>query len=149
MRTNQKQEGNERITRPVFSPSLLSLPLIAHRVAAGFPSPAEDYVEGTLDLNEHCIAHPATTYFVRATGDSMIGSGIHPGDLLIVDRSQLPADGNVVVVAIDGEVVCKRFRRDPGGVSFHSANRRYAPIRPGEGSEVLVWGVVTFVLHRP
>src|SRR5471030_2397814 len=90
-------------------------PLFAARVPAGFPSPADDYIERSLDLNEHLIRHPAATFFVRASGDSMTGS-IHSGDLLVVDRSLEAADGSVVIAVIDGELTVKRLRRRGDGV---------------------------------
>ncbi|MBW1794943.1 MAG: translesion error-prone DNA polymerase V autoproteolytic subunit [Deltaproteobacteria bacterium] len=85
-------------------------PLFMVPVAAGFPSPAEDYIEGKLDLNKHLIKHPAATFFVRVTGDSMVDAGIHPGDILIVDRAIEPADKKVVIAIIDGELTVKRIR---------------------------------------
>src|SRR5207245_7243498 len=84
-------------------------PLFLVPVPAGFPSPADDYLEGRLDLNEHLIAHPAATFFFRVTGDSMIGAGIHSGDLLIVDKAEEPRDGSVVVAVLDGELTVKRI----------------------------------------
>lgn len=85
-------------------------PLFMVPVAAGYPSPAEDYLEGKLDLNRHLIKHPAATFFVRVVGDSMIDAGIHPGDILIVDRSLEPADKKVVIAVIEGELTVKRIR---------------------------------------
>ena len=85
-------------------------------VVAGFPSPAEQYLEPPLDLNEFLIKRPAATYFVRVEGDSMIGAGIHDGDLLIVDRSLRPASGDVIIASIDGDFTVKTFRRDKDGV---------------------------------
>ena len=91
----------------VYAPDLstrYALPVFLGRLPAGFPSPADDYIEGKLDLNRHLIKHPAATFFVRVTGDSMTGAGIHSGDLLTVDRSLEAIDGNVVVAALDGNV---------------------------------------------
>ncbi len=122
-------------------------PLYASRVQAGFPSPADDYVEGTLDLNEHLIRHPAATFFVRATGDSMLGAGIHPGDLLVVDRAIHPADGRVVIAVLDGELTVKRLRLRDGLVQLVPENPAYAPITLTSDAELIVWGVVTSVVH--
>jgi DNA polymerase V len=124
------------------------------RVPAGFPSPAEDYVEGQLDLNDHLIARPAATYYVRATGDSMLGAGIHPGDLLIVDRAEEAASGRVVIAAIDGELTVKRIVRRRGRVELRAENPLYPPLvfedgDAGGSTELIVWGVVTAVIHRP
>ena len=124
-----------------------SLPLYTASVSAGFPSPAEDYVEGKLDLNKHLIKHPSATFFVRVTGDSMIDAGIHDGDLLIVDRAVEPSDGAVVIAAVDGELTVKRIRKRDGKVLLVAENRRYAPMAIGEGSQFDVWGVVTNVIH--
>ena len=89
---------------------------ISGSVVAGFPSPAEQYLEPPLDLNEFLIKRPAATYFVRVEGDSMIGAGIHDGDLLVVDRSLCPASGDVIIASVDGDFTVKTFRRDKDGV---------------------------------
>ena len=123
------------------------LPLYASKVSAGFPSPADDYLEGELDLNEHLIAHPAATFFVRVSGDSMIGAGIHPEDILIVDRSLTPTSGRVVVVALDGELTVKRLKITPNGVQLVSENPNYPPTTLDDDRELHVWGVVTSVIH--
>lgn len=129
-------------------PPPLPLPLFLVRVAAGFPSPAEDYVEGQLDLNDLCVRRPAATFFVRATGDSMRDAGISPGDLLVVDRSVRPANGLIVIAAVDGELCVKLFSRRPDGVYLLPANDAYPPIAVGEGAALEVWGVVTWVIHK-
>lgn len=128
-------------------PSRRPQPLYASRVQAGFPSPADDYIEGALDLNEHLIRHPAATFFVRATGDSMLGAGIHPGDLLVVDRALHPADGRVVIAVLDGELTVKRLRLRDGRVQLVAENPAYAPITLANDAELVVWGVVTSVVH--
>jgi len=93
---------------PTASENACPLPLALCRVEAGFPSPADDYMEGALDLNAHVIKHPAATYFVRASGDSMTGAGIFDGDLLVVDRSLKPAHGRGAIVEVDGQLAVKR-----------------------------------------
>ncbi|MEW6247566.1 MAG: translesion error-prone DNA polymerase V autoproteolytic subunit [Nitrospirota bacterium] len=123
-------------------------PLFVASIPAGFPSPADDYVEGTLDLNQHLIKHPAATFFVRVTGDSMIDAGIHPGDLLIVDRALTPAEGDVVIAVLDGELTVKRLQRVNAKPVLVADNRRYPPIRPRENQEFEMWGVVTYVIHK-
>ena len=125
-----------------------SFPLFLCHVAAGFPSPADDYVEGPLDLNEHVIKHPSATYFVRASGDSMNGAGIFNGDLLIVDRSLEPIHGKVVIAEVDGQLTVKRLSKLNDHFSLQSENASYPPIELQEGNEVVVWGVVTHVLHN-
>ena len=125
-----------------------SFPLFLCHVAAGFPSPADDYIEGPLDLNEHVIKHPSATYFVRASGDSMNGAGIFNGDLLIVDRSLEPIHGKVVIAEVDGQLTVKRLSKLKDRFSLQSENASYPPIELQEGNEVVVWGVVTHVLHN-
>lgn len=124
------------------------LPLALCRVEAGFPSPADDYMERPLDLNEYVIKHPAATYFVRASGDSMTGAGIFDGDLLVVDRSLEPAHGRVAVVEVDGELTVKRLFKLKGRFLLKSENAGTPPIELQEGNEMTVWGVVTHVLHK-
>jgi len=116
-------------------------------VPAGFPSPAEDYIEGKLDLNKHLIKHPAATFFVRVTGDSMINAGIHPGDILIVDRSLDPADKKVVIAVVDGELTVKRIRMIQDKIVLMPENANYEPLRIKEEMSFEIWGVVTNVIH--
>jgi len=116
-------------------------------VAAGFPSPAEDYLEGKLDLNKYLIKHPAATFFVRVTGDSMLAAGIHPGDILIVDRSIEPADKKVVIAVIEGELTVKRIRRLKDKILLMPENENYKPLSIDDGMNFEIWGVVTSVIH--
>lgn len=130
-------------------PPRAQIPFMSSTVVAGFPSPAEQYVERPLDLNELLVARPAATYFVRAQGDSMEGAGIRSGDLLVVDRSLEPEDGSVVIAAVDGEFTVKTLRRDRrGGVRLEAANPAYPPILFSGEMELRVFGVVTAVVHR-
>ncbi|MBN1517306.1 translesion error-prone DNA polymerase V autoproteolytic subunit [Candidatus Sumerlaeota bacterium] len=115
-------------------------------VSAGFPSPADDYVEGTLDLNEHLIKNAAATYFVRVSGDSMTGAGIHDGDLLIVDRSITPADGSIVIASHDGEFTVKRLRHRNGRPLLVPENINYQPI--ALSGDDAIFGVVTYAIHK-
>lgn len=135
-----------RLFRPVWSHR--PLPLCASPVRAGFPSPADDYIEGRLDLNEHLIHHPASTFFVRAEGNSMLRAGIHHGDLLLVDRSLEPADGAVVVAAVDGELVVKRLRLRRGVPVLVPEGEGYSELVIGEDQRFQIWGVVTNVVHN-
>lgn len=114
-------------------------------VSAGYPSPAQDYTEGPLDLNEHLIAHPAATFFVRASGESMRDAGIFDGDMLVVDRSIKPRDGHVVVAVVDGEFTVKCLCLRNGRIRLMPANDAYQPIEAR--SECLIWGVVTYAIH--
>lgn len=122
-------------------------PLFVESVSAGFPSPAEDYVEGQLDLNKHLIKQPAATYFVRVTGDSMIEAGIHSGDLLIVDRSIEPQDKNVVIANLNGELTVKRIRLRKGRVTLVAENENYPPREIDKKISFEIWGVVKHVIH--
>jgi DNA polymerase V len=122
-------------------------PLFLARVSAGFPSPADDYLEGRLDLNEHLVKHPAATFFVRAAGDSMIGAGIHSGDILVVDRSLDPGANSVVIAVINGDLTVKRILRTGGKLFLAPENPLYHAIEIREGMEFEVWGVVTSVIH--
>ena len=123
-------------------------PLMATPVAAGFPSPAEQYVESPLDLNELLIHRPAATFFVRAAGDSMIGAGIHSGDILVVDRSLDARDGSIVIACVDNEFTVKFLRSDGENWFLQPANRNYRAITFSEGMELKLFGVVTAVIHQ-
>lgn len=123
------------------------VPLFTEQVAAGLPSPADDYLEDNLDLNKYLVKHPIATFFVRVTGDSMIGAGIHSGDILIVDRS-LEADNRKVVIAVvDGELTVKRLVRKNGTIHLIPENDKYEPIVIKDEIDLEIWGVVTSVIH--
>ncbi len=136
------------VAKAAVAPPAGGAPLMSGSVIAGFPSPAEQYVERPLDLNELLVARPAATYFVRAAGDSMSGAGICDGDLLVVDRSLSPENGSIVIAAVDGEFTVKTFRSDADGVRLEAANPAYAPIRFSGEMELRVFGVVTAVIRR-
>lgn len=123
------------------------LPLYGHKVAAGFPSPADDYVETRLDLNQLLVRNRSATFFLRVKGDSMINAGIHDGDIIVVDRSLEPADRTVVVAVVDGELTVKRLRLRNGRAELHAENPAYAPIVIGDEQDLGIWGVVTSAVH--
>ena len=127
--------------------STLKLPLFVSKVSAGFPSPAQDYVEQTLDLNELCIRHPNATFFVRVDGDSMIEAGIYDGDILVVDRSVDADHGDTVVAAVGGEFTVKQLCTRPS-LMLLPRNSAYQPIRPRNGEELNIFGVVTNVIRQ-
>jgi DNA polymerase V len=136
----------------IFTPDLTTryrLNYFQQPVSAGFPSPAEDHLDGKLDLNRHYIKNPAATFFVRVAGDSMTGAGIHNGDLLIVDRSLESTPGHVVIAVINGEHTVKRLHREGDRLLLLAENADYAPIVVSELEELHIWGVVTCVLHIP
>ncbi len=125
-----------------------TLPLYLCPVSAGFPSPADDYVEEQLNLHSYLVQNPAATFFLRAQGDSMINAGIHNGDLLIVDRSLTAAHKRVVIVALDGELMVKRLMRRGQRVFLVPENPDYAEVDITEREHVHIWGVVSYVIHK-
>lgn len=125
----------------------LKIPLFLESVSAGFPSPADDYMEGKLDLNEYIIRNPAATFFVRVTGDSMIDAGIYSGDILVVDRSLDPKDMNIVIAVVDGELTVKRLSQRNGKVRLIPENKKYKPFDITPEMHFEVWGVVRTVIH--
>ena len=126
----------------------LSLPIAMTSVPAGFPSPADDYMDKKLDLNEYLIQHPAATFFVRVKGESMIQAGIHSGDILIVDRAIEPDDGKVVIAAIDGELTVKRILKRDGKLYLAAENPDYNLIEVSPEQSFIIWGIVTYVIHK-
>lgn len=130
-------------------PPFLTRPLFGGRVAAGFPSPAEDYIEKELDANELLITNRAATYFVQIQGQSMRGCWIRDGDIAVVDCSITPRRGMVVVAVLDGEMLVKQLDVGPAGEPLlKPSNARYPTIAVQEGQDFLIWGVVTWSLHR-
>ena len=134
---------------PFESRTKLAIPLYAGKVQAGFPSPAEDHMEKSLDLNEHLVSNPAATFFVRAQGDSMQDAGICSGDILVVDRSVEPKDRQIVMAMLDGDFTVKRLTRKLGKVFLEAENQAYPAIEITEHQELVIWGAVTFVIHQP
>lgn len=124
-------------------------PFYSSKVRAGFPSPADDYIERHLDLNEHLIQHPAGTFFVRASGDSMTGAGINNGDLLIVDRNLEATNGKIVIAALNGELTVKRLSKSPDRLELLPENDNYPAIKVNDEENLVIWGVVTYVIHEP
>ena len=137
-----------QILRPRRQPPDASYPLFMDTVPAGFPSPADDYIDGKLDLNSHLIKHPAATYFVRAAGDSMLDAGIHDGDILVVDRAVEPRNDSVVIATVDGELTVKRLRKSGAMVMLVPGNSSYEPLSIDGDTRFEIWGVVITVIHR-
>jgi DNA polymerase V len=137
---------------PVQLPALDSLaihfPLFGYKVEAGFPSPADDYIEGRLSLDEHLIQHKDTTFFVRARGNSMVGAGIFDGDLLVVDKSLNPNSGDIVIAVVDGDLTVKRLFKRGETVTLRPENPLYKEIEFKDGQELQVWGVVTSTVKQ-
>ena len=117
-------------------------------VAAGFPSPADDYIDVGIDLNEQLIRHPISTFFLRVSGDSMTNAGIQHGDLLIVDRSLDPRPGNVVIAVLDGAFTLKRLKRHQGRLRLEAAHPDYPALELTLCNEIQIWGVAIHVIHH-
>lgn len=135
----------------IYRPELhapVEIPLAESGVHAGFPSPADDFLEGSLDLNSLVIKHPEATFFARVEGDSMKNDGIEEGDLLVVDKSVQPFDGCLAVAYIDGEFTLKRVRMEPDRILLVPANPKYKSIKITPDNEFAVWGVVSYVLKK-
>ncbi|EJJ4224921.1 translesion error-prone DNA polymerase V autoproteolytic subunit [Salmonella enterica] len=131
--------------RPTELRGIISLPFFSYLVPCRFPSPAADYVEQRIDLNELLVSHPSSTYFVKATGDSMIEAGSSDGDLLVVDSSRTAAHGDIVIAAVDGEFTVKRLQLRLA-VQLNPMNSVYSPIIIGSEDTLNVFGVVTFIV---
>lgn len=125
----------------------LKLPLYLAGVSAGFPSPADDYIDKTLDLNEFLIEHPSATFFVRAVGDSMLDAGIQSGDILIIDRALEPSTGDVIIAMLNGEFLVKRIRIENSKIFLEAGNPDFETIEVDEEMNFEVWGVVSHVIH--
>lgn len=135
----------------IFSPDetqRMDIPLSEERVAAGFPSPAEDYAAQGLDLNKEVIKNPAATFYARVSGLSMVDEGINEGDLLVIDKSVEPRNGSLAVCYIDGEFTLKRFRREGDKALLIPANKDFSPITVTADNDFLIWGVVTYIIKK-
>jgi len=122
-------------------------PLYAAMVSAGMPLPADELSEGKIDLNEHLLKNPESSFFVRVSGDSMIDAGIHPGDLLIVDRSLRPTSGRVIIAVVNGELTVKRLFKQASKLFLMPENPNYPAIEITDDMTFMIWGVVTNVIH--
>lgn len=131
--------------KPAELRELLAIPLFGYFVQCGFPSPAQDYVEQRIDLNELIIQHPSSTYFVKAAGDSMRDAGISDGDLLVVDSSRTAEHGDIVIAAVGGEFTVKRLQLRPR-VQLNPMNSAWSPIVIGSEETLDIFGVVTFII---
>ena len=123
-------------------------PLFLSGVSAGFPSPADDYLDRKLDLNEHLIKNPAATFFVRVAGDSMTGAGINDDDILVVDRSLEPMNNSIVIAVVNGELAVKRLLKKNGHCHLVAENPHYPPLEINADTPLEIWGVVTYAIHR-
>jgi DNA polymerase V len=138
--------GQKLEIHPIVTGKPIRLPLVSARVAAGFPSPADDYLERSIDLNDRLIKNPAATFLVRVSGDSRLNAGINSGDMLVVDKSLEAGEGNIVIAVVNGEFTLKRFSRKRGYPELLAENPDFPPIRLVEGDELYIWGVVKHVI---
>lgn len=135
----------------IYSPnadSSIEIPLSDERVAAGFPSPADDYASLKLDLNRELIKNPASTFYARVSGLSMVDEGINEGDLLVIDKSLEPRDGSLAVCYIDGEFTLKRFERHCEYGLLIPANKEFRPIKVTAENDFIIWGIVTYIIKK-
>jgi DNA polymerase V len=139
---------SQQIQLPTTGTMPIHVPLFSHKVTAGFPSPADDYIEGRLSLDEHLIQHKDSTFFVRAKGNSMVGAGIFDGDLLVVDKSLNPSSGDIVIAIVDGDLTVKRLIKRGSKIVLKPENPRYKEIEFKDGQELQVWGVVTSTVKK-
>ncbi len=139
----------DQIPEPAAAcPSPSEVTLLVHRISAGFPSPAGDYEEEGLDINEYLVRNKPATFMFTVRGDSMIGASIEEGDKVVVDRALTPKNDDIVVAVVDGEYTIKRLYLGQGRVELRPENPSYAPITFPEGRELEIWGVVVGVIRR-
>jgi DNA polymerase V len=142
MQAGRSAHGQTSAFACVRAHTRLAVSLVLGRAAAGFPSPADDYLDRPLDFNELLIENPDATFAVRVVGDSMIGVGIFPGDIAVVDRSRTAGDRSIVLAILDGEFTLKRFRQRGDRCWLEAENANYEPIELGEHSAFEIWGVI-------
>ena len=140
---------NEQLSFYVMEDSKLSGVLVfGDAVAAGFPSPAEEYLDMDLNLHEYLVQNPAATFCVRANGDSMLDANIQSGDVMVVDRALSPANNSIVLAVLDGEFTVKRIKKNENELYLMPANEQYQPMKITDDIDFQVWGVVTFIIHK-
>ncbi|QEE48524.1 translesion error-prone DNA polymerase V autoproteolytic subunit [Flavobacterium alkalisoli] len=135
----------------IYAPDMESkspLPYISHGVSAGFPSPAQDFMETKIDLNRELSKNPLSTFYIRVSGNSMIDAGINNADILVVDRSMEPSNGKIAVCLVDGEFTVKRLVTDTDCLYLMPENKAYTPIKITENNQFVVWGIVTYVIKK-
>jgi len=125
----------------------LKIPLLSDSISAGFPSPADDYTEENIDLNDYLISNPFSTFFLRVKGDSMINAGIKNNDLIIVDKSLNAKPGNIIIAMIDGEFTIKRLSRKDNELYLKAENKNYPDFKFKNHIDIQIWGVVIYSIH--
>ena len=153
MQYNKNKKGfhMKNKNETIFLPDLENkseIPFFSDPIVAGFPSPADDFLERTLDLNKYLIKHPAATFFVKVQGRSMEDANIFEGDILVVDRSIKPEDSTIIIAEINGEFTVKRIRIKKDRVSLEAASKSFLPIEIAADGDFEVWGVVTYIIHK-
>ena len=126
----------------------INTPVFLDNISAGFPSSATDYMENKLDLNEYLIKHPAATFIVKASGSSMTSASIYSDDLLIVDRSIVPKNNNIVIASIFGDLTVKKLKKKEKSLFLVAASEDYPSIEVKEEMECFIWGIVTYIIHE-
>ena len=126
--------------------STISLPIVENGISAGFPSPADDFLDISIDLNKEYVKNPSTTFYGRVKGDSMINAGLNEGDLLIIDKSLEPIDDKIAVCFIDGEFTVKRIKIEKDIVWLVAENEKYKPIKVTAENDFIIWGIVTTII---
>ena len=126
----------------------VKIPLLSDSISAGFPSPADDYTEENIDLNEHLISNPYSTFFLRVKGNSMINSGINDKDLIIVDKSLTAKPGNIIIAMVDGEFTIKRLSIKNNELYLKAENHNYPDISFRNHIDIQIWGVVIYSIHN-
>ena len=133
------------IFQPRFEKST-ALPFVKEGISAGFPSPADDFLDLSIDLNQEFINHPSTTFYGRVRGDSMIDAGLSDGDLLIIDKALEARDGKIAVCFMDGDFTVKRIAIEKDRIWLVAENKKYSPILVTEDNDFIIWGIVTTVI---
>lgn len=146
-KTDKKKEPNIQLFAADIATDL-ALPLVDSGISAGFPSPAQDYIDLSLDLNKELISNPSSTFFGRVRGESMKDAGILDGDILVIDKSLEPQDGDTAVCYIDGEFLLKYIRIEKDEIFLVPANPDFQPIRVTEENNFCIWGVVTYSIKN-
>lgn len=146
--TERQLESGDLHICAIDTSSSVRLPYADGGIKAGFPSPAQDRLNESIDLNSEIVSHPASTFYGRVTGDSMIEEGIDDGDILVIDRSLEPVNGDLAVCCIDGEFTVKRLKVERHRILLLPSNHRYRPIEVSEDDDFTVWGIVTHTIKR-
>jgi DNA polymerase V len=146
MRLNRIHKSDTLEFYSASTETAIKVPFVDGEVKAGFPSPADDFAEVSIDLNKELLRNPSSTFFTKVSGDSMKDLGISDGDMLVVDKSLEPSNGKVAVCYIDGEFTLKQIQIEDDCCWLIPANKNYKPIKVTEDNEFVIWGVVTFVI---